>query len=105
MSRANTWFESTQHTLHLTRAFGASLYRGFLQSSAGLFRVVIVQTRHGQVSSAVMRHGRHRHNERASSSFRFFHPLLQVLGCVSTLGKKVADRLTKEFFLTDFCGG
>jgi hypothetical protein len=55
MSRANTWFEGTQHALHLTRAFGALLYRGLLQSSAGLFRVVVVQTRRGQVSSAVGR--------------------------------------------------
>ena len=40
-----------QHTLHLTRAFGAPLYRGFLQSFVGLFRAVVVQTRRGQVSS------------------------------------------------------
>jgi hypothetical protein len=46
---------TAQHALHLTRAFGAPLYRGFLQAFVSLFRVVVVQTRRGQVSSAVRR--------------------------------------------------
>jgi hypothetical protein len=44
-----------QHTLHLTRAFGAPLYRGFLHQLVGLFGVVVVQTWRGQVSSSVSR--------------------------------------------------
>ncbi len=44
---------AAQHALHLTRAFGAPLYRGFLESSVSLFKALVVQTRRGQVSSAV----------------------------------------------------
>jgi len=54
---------AAQHALHLTRAFGAPLYRGFLRSSVSSFSVLVLQTRRGQVSSAV---GRGK-NEQASS--------------------------------------
>ena len=46
---------AAQHALHLTRAVCAPLYRRLLHSFAGLFRVVVMQTRRGQVSSAVKR--------------------------------------------------
>jgi hypothetical protein len=41
--------------MHPTRAFAAPLYRGFLQLFVSLLRVLVLQTRRGQVSSAVQR--------------------------------------------------
>jgi hypothetical protein len=46
---------AAQQRLHLTRAFGAPLYRGFLHSLVGLFRMVVLQIRRGQVSQIVGR--------------------------------------------------
>jgi hypothetical protein len=52
---------AAQHALHLTRAFGAPLYRGFFAYTGGLFRATVLQTRRGQVSSAVGRRRRSNH--------------------------------------------
>jgi hypothetical protein len=60
---------AAQHALHLTRAFGAPLYRGFLHSLVSLFRVVVVQIRRGQVSSSVSLAGRRGRRVRESAIY------------------------------------